>query len=366
MTWPRAKVGDVLTLKYGKALKAEDRDGGVFPVVGSGGVAGSHSASLTGAPAIVVGRKGSIGSLTYLDTPCWPIDTAYYVEVDQSRFDLRWIYWAMGSLNLGAMNKSAAVPGLNRDDVYRLELRTPPLPEQRRIASILDQAAKLGAAAGRRMTLTTTLKQSLFRGRFGPEPHLDFETVALGELIDPNRPISYGILKPGPDVPDGVPYIRVTDFYGGVVAVDKVRRTSFEIDHEFRRSRLKAGDLLFSIRGHVGRTAIVPALMDGANITQDTARLALRGVDPAFLREWLATPFAQLWMRQRTKGAAVKGINLGDLRLLPVPVPPIEAQHLFGDQMRKIDAGLVHQGNILAVGEQLMTSLQARAFRGEL
>lgn len=366
MTWPTLKVGDVLTLKYGKALKTEDRDGGNFPVVGSGGVAGSHSESLTGAPAIVVGRKGSIGSLTYLETPCWPIDTAYYVEIDESRFDWRWIYWALASLNLGAMNKSAAVPGLNRDDVYRRELSIPPLPEQRRIASILDLAAKLGAVAGRRMTLTTTLKQSLFRDRFGPEPHLDFDMVSLGELIDPERPISYGILKPGPHIPDGVPYIRVTDFYGGVVAVDKVRRTSSEIDHEFRRSRLKAGDLLFSIRGHVGRTAIVPELLDGANITQDTARLALREVDPEFLREWLATPFAQLWMRQRTKGAAVKGINLGDLRLLPVPVPAVETQNLFGDQIRTIDVGLVHQSNILALAEQLMTSLQSRAFRGEL
>lgn len=258
--------------------------------------------------------------------------------------------------------------GYSRHFKFLKETRVPlpPLPEQRRIASILDRASDLAISSRRSSALTGTLKQALFREWFGVDTHRSFEIAALGDLIDPNRPISYGILMPGPETPGGVPYIRVTDFSGGVVDVERVRKTTAAIDEEFRRSRLRAGDLLFSIRGHVGRTAVVPLELDGANITQDTARLALRGADPEFVREWLATPFAQLWMRQRTKGAAVKGLNLGDLRLLPVPMPAIDRQTQFGDRIRAIDTGLVRLSKLTRIADELVASIQSRAFRGEL
>ncbi|MFM9103124.1 MAG: restriction endonuclease subunit S, partial [Cyanobium sp.] len=98
----------------------------------------------------------------------------------------------------------------------------------------------------------------------------------LRDVVRPDRPITYGILKPGPELEEGIPYIRVADFPGDRLSINGIRKTSFEIDQAYKRSRLKAGDLLLSIRGTVGRLISIPPELEGANITQDTARLSVQ------------------------------------------------------------------------------------------
>ncbi|RKS86605.1 type I restriction modification DNA specificity protein [Microbacterium sp. AG790] len=159
-------VGDLLELAYGKALKAEDRSGGSVPVVGSGGVVGAHSEAITTDQTIVVGRKGSIGSITWVDGPAWPIDTAYYVKLKTAGLDLRWVYWLLTSLPLASMNKSAAVPGLNRDDVYRIPVSVPALDEQRRIAAMLDRADAIRSKRRQVLAHLDSLAETVFEAMF--------------------------------------------------------------------------------------------------------------------------------------------------------------------------------------------------------
>ena len=92
--WPR--LGDVLIAHYGKALKQEDRDqSGEAPVFGSSGQVGSHTASLTTLPTIILGRKGSVGALTWAPKGGWIIDTAYYLEIkEKQQHDLRYLFHA--------------------------------------------------------------------------------------------------------------------------------------------------------------------------------------------------------------------------------------------------------------------------------
>lgn len=149
-----------------------------------------------------------------------------------------------------------------------------------------------------------------------------WEAQAFVKIVDRNRPISYGILMPGQDVPDGVPVIKVRDIKGGEIIQSGLLRTSKQIDAEYARSRLREGDLLMTIRGTVGRTAIVPAELAGANITQDTARLATVGGSPDYFREYLGSPAAAMYLQRNTLGNAVQGINLRDVKSMQVPVPP--------------------------------------------
>jgi type I restriction enzyme S subunit len=108
--WDGATVGDALELKYGKALKAAARRGGSVAVVSSAGVVGWHDEALIDGPAIVVGRKGNVGSVHWVDGPCWPIDTAYFVE---THLPLRFV--AEQLLRTEFTNSHAAVPGLSRE-----------------------------------------------------------------------------------------------------------------------------------------------------------------------------------------------------------------------------------------------------------
>ena len=160
----------------------------------------------------------------------------------------------------------------------------------------------------------------------------------LATLVDASRPISYGILMPGHDQPDGISYTRVVDMKSGTVDPSTVKRTTLEIHHEYRRSILRSRDVIISIRGHVGRVALVPAELDGANITQDTARLAILGAEPEFVRDMLRMDGLQSWIKRHTKGVAVQGINLGDVKRIPIPLPPANAQRTYARVTSSIDA----------------------------
>jgi type I restriction enzyme S subunit len=121
--WKVQRVGNVLELVYGKALKSTDRQVGNVPVYGSGGITGYHNTPLVPHGSIIVGRKGTVGSLYWEDEPFFPIDTTYYVRPLAA--PLTFCYYAIQPLGLEKMNTDAAVPGLNRENVYRLELVLP-------------------------------------------------------------------------------------------------------------------------------------------------------------------------------------------------------------------------------------------------
>lgn len=148
-----------------------------------------------------------------------------------------------------------------------------------------------------------------------------WSSVELHQLVDRERPIVYGILMPGYGFDGGVPVVKVKDIVDGEIDVSNLLLTSPKIDREYERSRLKGGDLLFTIRGTVGRTAFVPPQLEMANITQDTARLSIVGSHPRFVREYLGTSIVQRFIETHTIGVAVRGINLRDVRRIPIALP---------------------------------------------
>lgn len=121
--WEVQRVGKVLELVYGKALKSTDRNVGAVPVYGSGGITGYHNIPLVAHGSIIVGRKGTVGSLYWEDEPFFPIDTTYYVRPLTA--PLTFCYYALQTFGLEKMNTDAAVPGLNRENVYRIEMLMP-------------------------------------------------------------------------------------------------------------------------------------------------------------------------------------------------------------------------------------------------
>jgi type I restriction enzyme S subunit len=118
--WKRQQLSEVLTLHYGKALQEEKREPGDICVYGSSGNVGRHNVKLVDGPGIVVGRKGNVGSVFWVDESFWPIDTVYYVEpMNVSLFVLHLLQAQT------FQNSDAAVPGLNRDYAYSTKILWP-------------------------------------------------------------------------------------------------------------------------------------------------------------------------------------------------------------------------------------------------
>ena len=178
--WRAGKVEDLLELAYGKALKATDRVAGDVPVYGSGGVTGHHNRALVNSPTVVVGRKGTVGSLYWEDRPCFPIDTVFYVR---TQTPLTYCFYQLCVLGLEGMNTDGAVPGLNRNNVYRLPVVIPPPPVLAAFDEIAASVrARVFANFMQAQTLTTlrdTLLPRLISGQLRlPQALVEMEQAA--------------------------------------------------------------------------------------------------------------------------------------------------------------------------------------------
>ncbi len=136
--WLETTLGEVVDFKYGKSLPAKTRNVGKYLVYGSNGVIGQHSYALTQGPSLIIGRKGSIGELHTSDEPCWPIDTTYYIDNLYGQPYKFWFHF-LKSLGLSALNRATALPGLNRNDAYKITIKIPPLNEQKRIVARIEE-----------------------------------------------------------------------------------------------------------------------------------------------------------------------------------------------------------------------------------
>ena len=134
------RIDRVLTLEYGASLPEKKRISGEFPVYGSNGVIGSHNEFLVKAPCIIVGRKGSAGEVNWSDKGCTPIDTTFYVKLlDETATDLKFIYHMLKSLNLPSLRGGSGPGGINRNNVYGLQIPVPPLDIQQQLAAEVEK-----------------------------------------------------------------------------------------------------------------------------------------------------------------------------------------------------------------------------------
>jgi type I restriction enzyme, S subunit len=187
-----------------------------------------------------------------------------------------------------------------------------------------------------------------------------WEWLPLWQLVQPGRPITYGIVQAGPDVADGVPYIRpvdMTDEHGLKPGVEP-RRTSPEIAAAYQRSVIAADDLIVTIGPSYGKVMLVPAALAGANLTQGTARVAPHRaeVDGRYLKWALRSlPVRDAWATA-VGGATFGGLNLGPLADSLVPVPPLEVQRRIADYLdtetARIDRMLGKNDELLALGAE--------------
>ena len=124
-------------------MKKDDRNGkGKIPVYGSNGIVGYHDEALIDSPAVIVGRKGSAGVVNLSSGPSWPIDVTYFVK-PYGGMSLKFASFILIAAKLTNLNRATAIPGLNRDDAYGVEVVLPPLEEQERIVARVDELMEL-------------------------------------------------------------------------------------------------------------------------------------------------------------------------------------------------------------------------------
>jgi type I restriction enzyme, S subunit len=386
-SWKRRKLGDILTFNYGKNLPERSRQCGSIPVYGSNGRVGSHRLSLINGPAIIVGRKGSVGEVHFSSGSCWPIDTTYFINEFGEHSSEFWFLY-LKHLRLGQLDRATAIPGLNREDAYKLPVNVPPPNEQReilvrvntllrqsqnarqeliRIPRLIERYKQAILAAAFKGTMTAELRAGVDEPSAPPAiEKLEAERKALflgsksnpGQYVRPERDpaiapfsipdawlwlraeavcdfITKGTTPPATDMTAGtgeIPYIKVYNLTFNAsldFALDPTFISKRTHEKNLLRSKVYPGDVLINIVGPpLGKVSIVPDTSPEWNMNQAIAVFRpIPMVNRRFLAFWLLSQEVLTWAISRSKATAGQAnLTLQICRDLPIPVCSVSEQ----------------------------------------
>lgn len=195
--------------------------------------------------------------------------------------------------------------------------------------------------------------------------------ATVEQLTPAGRKCAYGVLQPGDDQPDGILFVRVGDIDNGVIARKNLKRISPLIAKQYPRTLLQGGELLITLVGAIGRTAIVPKELAGANVARAVGVVPLTDlVEAAWVETWFRAPSNQNQLIMKAHEVARKTLNLEDVRSAPVALPPLAEQKRIRQEvgrrmsiLEEIEATV--EANLLR-SLSLRQALLSSAFKGEL
>lgn len=297
---------------------------------------------------------------------------------NSDRISIPFLWWLLRSRFFREL-LDEHVPGgikteLKAKRLLPIPIPLPPLDEQRRVVTRIEElSAQLQEARNLRQQAMVEVDSAVFSACEGvlSEIEKSFINETLETLVDQARGISYGIVQTGADVENGIPTLRAGDMAWFSVNTTNVKRVSPEIEKSYQRTRLRGGELLLRIRGGFGELAVCPPALRGGNVSREIAVIPLREhIEPYYAMYLLAAPSNQIRIAGHVKGTSYVGINLKDVRTLPLPVPPLPEQRRIISQLdelqRQLDTVKRLQAGTIVELDALLPSILDRAFKGEL
>lgn len=373
--WMPVNLGVLFTLEYGKGLSEKQRNHGKFPVYGSSGIVGYHNEALIPGPGLIVGRKGTIGSVLYSENNFWPIDTVYYVKLLRENLDLKWLFFKLTHLNLSKYNMSDVVPGLKRELVYAAKIELPPLPEQRHIATILTtvddaiQHSQQAVAETKRLkagVMHELMTKGIGHIEFREDPDVgwvpkEWDVKPLDEMIEIIDCKHYTPTY----VENGFPIVRPQNI--GIDGIDfvscaNVSRQEFLLMNE--KHSPKRGDIVYSRNASFG----IPAYVDESRefcIGQDMVVMTESIADTKYIFFVLCSNNIQQQLKQQSGGSTIQRINLKDIRRLLIPEPSKVEQQQIANILTTLDHKITLQRLRTAHYEKLKQGLMNELLTGK-
>lgn len=276
---------------------------------------------------------------------------------------------------LNEQARGVAQRGIYLESLRELDLMLPPLPEQQRIVGILDEVFEAIATAKANAQKNLQNAHAIF------EAHLhsvftrrrkEWKQKPLAELCESSRVITYGVIKLGDEVPNGVPCLRTSNVRWLHIETQGMKRIAPALSAEYSRTILKGGEVLVNVRGTLGGVAVVSPEMAGWNVSREVAVVPVDStrITPEFVSYLIGSGTSQKWLSGKKKGAAYVGINIEDLRLLPVDIPGMAEQREIVARLQVLQTKTQLLASVyerkLAELEAFKKSLLNQAFTGEL
>jgi type I restriction enzyme S subunit len=348
---------------------------------------------------ILISRVGTIGEACIVD-----VDFEFSIFVSLTHLRLaqqiclnKFFTYILRSKYVKCLNEAITLVGggvgnLNVNDLREYKLALPSISEQSKIVSFLDrETAKIDALIAEQQRLIELLKEkrqalishAVTKGLNPDAPMKESGIEWLGEVpkhwklkqlkhvVDPTTSITYGIVQAGPHYEGGIPYIKTSDISGDSLPLEGYSLTSPEIDYAYQRSKVTKGDLVIAIRATVGKCLPVPDELDGANLTQGTAKISPGlNVSKEYLLSAINASATQAYFDHMAKGATFKEITLDALRRTPVVLPPIGEQIVISDYLKqeitKLDTLTTEAKTAINLLQERRTALISAAVTGKI
>jgi len=163
--WKDTTLGDILQFQRGFDITKKEQKTGNIPVVSSSGIASYHNEAKAKAPGVVIGRKGTLGTVHYINTDYWAHDTTLWVKDFKGNLP-KFIYYFLKVMHLENYDTGASNPTLNRNHIHKIRLKFPPFPIQKKIAEVLSVYDDLIENNDRRITLLEKMAEEIYREWF--------------------------------------------------------------------------------------------------------------------------------------------------------------------------------------------------------
>lgn len=373
--WKEILLGNVLTLEYGKALDEGERvPDGKYPAYGANGIKCRCNKYLSDTPSIIIGRKGSAGEINYSENKFWVLDVAYYVKFDKSKLDIRFLFYLLKNKNLPSLAKGVK-PGINRNDVYSIKVKIPPLSEQERIVQILDEVFENIEKAKQNTLQNLNNAKELFESFANMIlfKNNDFYTTTIGDSCN---------LATG-----GTPDTKNQEYYQNgnikwLVSGDIHQAEIFDCQGRITEKGLNNSNakylpinsVLIALNGQ-GKTRGTVAILR----TKATCNQSLVSINPKnskflsteYLYQNLRARYIEIRKMTGDSGNDRRGLNMGLIRSIQINVPKtlneqlIIAKKLSNLQLLLKQLEQTYNQKLKSL-EELKQSILQKAFNGEL
>jgi type I restriction enzyme S subunit len=376
--WPTIALGDICSPKQHPALATSELLEAGFPVFGANGQIGYFNRYTHSAPTIAITCRGATcGTINITPPRSYITGNAMALDaLDNSKVDLVFLAYALKTRGLRDVISGSAQPQITRSPLLDVRVPFPPLDEQRRIAAILDQAHDLRCRRQNAIERLNALRKAMFLDTFG-DPATNSNNWDKGTV---ERALTTGLLREIQDgnhgerhpkvsdfLSEGVPFVTANCLVGGKLDVCKAYKLNGSWLRKLRIGFAKPGDMLLSHKGTIGEVAIVPhSCADPILSPQVTYYRPGSGLNVQFLAGYFRTSSMQAILAKEAEQSTRSYIGITRQRALPLFFPPMSLQRQFAERILALEE--IEAQNIASASamNSLFTSLQYRAFGGEL
>ena len=374
--WQLVALGDICTVDWGNTslTKSAYIESGMFLAVSAAGCDGriGHKEHEKYTPVLsAIGAQ--CGRMFFPEEDFTAIKNTMTLTPHKGICTGGFLYQLLSHVELP--KRGSAQPFISKGDIQSFQVRIPPLLEQQRIVALLDEAfaglATAKANAERNLQNARAIFESHLQAVFSQRGD-GWVEMKLEEVADEDCSLSYGIVQPGEEYINGMPVVRPTDLTEKSIGLGGLKRIDPKLADGYKRTALRGGELLLCVRGSTGVVSIAAPELVGANVTRGIVPIRFDSslMLPEFGYYLMRSDPVQSQISEKTYGAALMQINIRDLRVVSLPVPPLSKQPGIALKFDRLYAETQRLTRLyerkLAALEELKKSLLHQAFNGEL